>query len=78
MAQCAQLQPQEDLPFFLLLTRDRTMAATTARRTRQITIVAMFWVNQLMMTDSFREVRIDYFVTVVPTLTFSVSFVASL
>lgn len=40
MAQCAQLQPQEDFPRFFCRIKDRRMQATTPARATQITIVA--------------------------------------
>ena len=45
IAQWAQLQPQEDLPFFLFRTRLTIIAATTAISTRHIITVAIFVFN---------------------------------
>ena len=42
MGQQPQLQPQEDLPFFLLRIIETIIAATIRIRTRHIIIVAIF------------------------------------
>ncbi len=47
IAQLAQLQPQEDFPFFLFLTRLAIIAATTAASTRVIITVAKLFMSQV-------------------------------
>ncbi len=42
IAQFAQLQPQEDLPFFLSLTKPTIIKVTTSASTRHTIMVAMF------------------------------------
>ena len=54
IAQCAQLQPQEDFPFFLSLTSLRIMTATTSIKINDTTMVLKFSVIQSnILTDSF-------------------------
>ena len=54
IAQCAQLQPQEDFPFFLSLTSLRIMTATISTKINDTTMVLKFSVIQSnILTDSF-------------------------
>lgn len=72
MAQCAQLQPQDDLPFFLSFTSFAIIAATIIRSPSEIRTVDILLAIQLSIkSDSFQE--LVYF-----TLTLVVSLVASL
>lgn len=72
MAQCAQLHPQDDLPFFLSFTSFAIIAATIIRSPSEIRIVDILLAIQLSIkSDSFQE--LVYF-----TLTLVVSLVASL
>lgn len=72
MAQCAQLQPQDDLPFSLSFTSFAIIAATIIRSPSEIRTVDILLAIQLSIkSDSFQE--LVYF-----TLTLVVSFVASL
>ena len=57
IAQCAQLQPQEDFPFFLSLTSLRIIAATIRMSTKDTMIVLRLSVIQFnILTDSFHPI----------------------
>ena len=57
IAQCAQLQPQEDFPFFLSLTSLRIIAATIKMSTKDTMIVLRLSVIQFnILTDSFHPI----------------------
>lgn len=69
IAQCAQLQPQEDLPFFLSLMTIIAAVATMATRITAAAMVPMLFVIQEIIENSFPPYE---------TFTFLVSLVASL
>ena len=57
MAQWAQLQPQEDLPFFLFFTRLNIISATITASTRLIITVAILFDNHASISeDSFHSI----------------------